>query len=564
MLNLYLRSFMVLALLFGLLFGVGMAVITYLDAPIWIAFVFALGIILLQYLLGPWVLQLIYKVEWVEPASVDPELAAFIERVCEDKNIPHPRFGLIRDGNPNAFTFGHYPGDARLVITTGLVDLLGSEERQAVVAHELGHIAHWDFVVMTIAAAVPLLLYLLFRATLRGRGGRRSEGGGYAALVGLVSYVVYIISHYIVLLLSRVREYYADQFAGEVTGNPDALSTALVKVAYGLASAPKDQGEEDDTRTVAGRAFGIRSHGSDSERRGKKQDDARMVAGRAFGIFDPKVAQSLALASAAGGAVTAETMESAMKWDLWNPWALFFELSSSHPLPAKRIRALERQSEACGQPSSFSFQAVQPESYWDEFLVDVITNYLPALGLILGLGLAAVAVFTWQFTFGAAGIALLLLSLGAWFKRRFSYRHEFSEERSVRSLIDEVKVSAVRSIPCTIEGEIIGRGVPGLFYSDDLVMQDQGGFIVVDYRQPIRLLEFIFGWTKAESLIGRRGRVEGWYRRAPRPYVEMRRLYLDNGETVTSYLYPVVQFFVYAGMAVGAILLAIEMFVSLV
>jgi heat shock protein HtpX len=530
MVNLFLRSFLVLALLFGLLFGVGMAVLTFVDAPPWIAIVFALGIVFLQYLLGPWILQLVFKIQWPDLESVDPELAAFLRRTCAEKKIPLPRFGLINDGNPNAFTFGHFPRDARLVLTTGLLERLDEAERQAVVAHELGHIAHWDFVVMTVAAAIPLLMYLLYWVTLSSGKGSRRGNSGYAAIVGLIAFVVYLVSNYIALLLSRVREYYADQFSGEVTGSPETLSTALVKVAYGLAAAPKD----------------------------KKKDDTRMVAARPFGIFDPKAAQGLALASAASGAVSAESMESAMKWDLWNPWAFFFELSSSHPLPAKRIRALERQSTAQGQPTRFSFQAEQPESYWDEFFVDLIVNYLPLLGLILGLALGAVALFSLEYTWGAAGIVLLLLSLGAWLKRQFSYRHKFDQPRTVRSLIEEVKVSAVRAIPCTLTGQIIGRGIPGLFYSEDLVLQDESGFIVLDYRQPLRIFEFLFGWIKAEKLIGQRGKAMGWYRRSPNPYLELRYLQLENGEKVTSYNYPVAQFFVYAGIALGAVLVALQ------
>ncbi len=524
MLNLFLRSILVLALLFGLLFAVGMAVLTYAGAPWWTAAIFALGVVFLQYLLGPWILQLIYKIEWTEPQAVDPELADFVNRICAEKRIPHPRFGLIHDGNPNAFTFGHYPGDARLVVTTGLVERLDSPERQAVVAHELGHIAHWDFVVMTIAAAVPLLLYILYRAMFSA--GRRSrKSGSYAAIIGLVSYVVYILSHYIVLLLSRVREYYADQFSGQATGNPDALSTALVKVAYGLAAAPTD----------------------------KKKDDTRMEAARPFGIFDPRAAQSLALAAgASGGAITAETMEGAMKWGLWNPWAFFYELKSSHPLPAKRIRALEQQTVAQGGVPKFSFRAEQPESYWDEFLVDLFVNYLPAIGLIAGAVIVFISMLGGDsYLVGAGGLALLVWSITGWLKRLFSYRHDFKEARTVHSLIDEVKVSAVRAIPCTIEGQIIGRGIPGLFYSEDLVMQDSTGFIVADYRQPIRLFEFLFGWIKAEKLIGQRGKAMGWYRRSPRPYFELRKLVLEDGQTVTSYLYPFVQFFIYAGMVLG-------------
>jgi heat shock protein HtpX len=145
-----------------------------------------------------------------------------------------------------------------------------------------------------------------------------------------------------------------------------------------------------------------------------------------------------------------------------------------------------------------------------------------------------------------------------WLKRWFAYHHNFTDQRTVASLVDEVKVSAVRAIPCTVEGEIIGRGVPGLFYSEDLVLRDQTGFIIADYRQPFRFLEFLFGWLKAEELIGQRGKLMGWYRRAPRPYIEMRKLVLDSGKTVTSHLYPVQQFMVYAGAALGVLLLAVE------
>jgi heat shock protein HtpX len=525
MINLFLRSVLVLALLFGLLFGIGVGAMTYLDAPLWLAVVFALVIISLQYLLGPWILQYIFKIEWCDPQTVDAELAAFIYHVCDEHDIPRPRFGIIRDGNPNAFTFGHYPGNARLVVTTGLLDLLDRDERQAVVAHELGHITHWDFVVMTIASAVPLILYLVYSW---GRGRGRKGKSSYAIAIAVISYAAYIVSQYIVLLLSRVREYYADQFAGQVTGDPNALSTALVKVAYGLAAAPKDE----------------------------KKDQTRTAVGRAFGIFDPQVAQSLALASAGSGTASVETMKEAMKWDLWNPWAFFFELASSHPLPAKRIRALERQSEAQGQPAHFAFRAQKPEGYWDEFLVDVLINFLPVLAMLAGAGLAALFFSTLDYT-GAMGLVMLLGSAAWLLKRRFSYRHEFGEGRKVKSLVGEVKVSAVRAIPCTIEGQIIGRGIPGLFYGEDLVLQDDSGFIVVDYRQPLRILDFFFGLFKAEELIGQRGKVVGWYRRSPRPYFEMRKMALESGQTVTSYLYPVTQFILYAGVALGTILLIV-------
>jgi len=532
MVNLFLRSTLVLALLFGLLFAVGMMAVAYFDFPIWVAVAFALGTLTLQYLLGPTIIEWIYKVQWIKPGQVSPELALFIEETCARRKLAVPRFGVIDDGNPNAFTFGHYPGDARLVVTRGLLELLTPAEVNSVVGHELGHIAHWDFVVMTVAAAVPLLLYILARfAWGAGRGRRRrSKGSGYIALVGLLAYVAYFVSQYIVLLLSRVREYYADRFSGEVTGQPDSLARALVKIAYGLARAPQE---------------------------GTRKDDTRMVAGRAFGIFDPKVAQALALSGAGTGVVSTDAMTDAMKWDLWNPWALWYELSSSHPLPAKRIRALEKQTETLYQTPSFSFRAEQPESYWDEFLVDLAINNLPRLGFLVGLGVAAAGVLA-GLPLAGIGVGLLVWGSTWWLKRRFVYPRDLSQPHTVSELVSEVKVSRVRAVPGTLGGRIIGKGIPGLYWSEDLVLQDQSGYIVLDYRQPARLWETLFGLLRVDSLIGMTGKARGWFRRAPSPFFELRELELENGRIIKTYVYPLGEFANYAALALGVLALVAQ------
>lgn len=524
MVNLVLRSVIVLALLFGLVFAVGIMALFATGLPLWLAVPFAVFVVALQYLLGPFILQWIFKIQWADPAQFNPQLAAFIARTCQERNIPKPRFGVIDDGNPNAFTFGHYPGNARLVVTRGLLQMLNPQEVEAVVGHEMGHIAHWDFVVMTVAAVVPLVLFTLWIAT-RG-SGRSRKGGGYIALIGLLSYIAYVVSQYIVLLLSRVREYYADRFAGEVTGNPDALATGLIKIAYGLARAPEA---------------------------GETKNNVRMQAARSFGIFDPKVATALALAGAASGGVSTATMEDAMKWDLWNPWAMWYELSSSHPLPAKRIKALEKQSEAQGRIPSFSFRAAQPESYWDEFLVDLAISQFAWIGFVFGLGIAA-AGFVFGLPLAGVGVGLLAWGVAWWLQRRFMYPPDLDAEAQIKELVGQVKVSKIRAVPGTLKGRIIGRGVPGLFYSEDLVLQDSTGFIVLDYRQPWRLFEFLFGWLRAEKYVGQSGSARGWFRRVPQPVFELRELVLDDGKKVTPWAYPLAQFFVYALMALGVLL----------
>lgn len=536
MLNLAFRSIVVLGFLWGLVFAVGVAVLwatgMHGTEAVLLGVAFALAIGFLQFLVSPWIIQWIYKINWVPVDSVDPLIAAAVREVAQRRGMPVPRFGVIEDGNPNAFTFGHYPGDARVVVTRGLLDLCDPEERKAVVMHEMGHIAHWDFVVMTIAATVPLVLYMIFRFTLGSGGDRRGRGGAYAAVVGLTAYVFYLISQYVVLFLSRVREYYADRFSAQMTQNPNSLATALVKVAYGLASAPK----EVPSKKEAGR-MRVAMAGSSGM--------------RAMGIFDPGFGASLALAAAGGYSRAAHSYETdvavrAMRWDLWNPWALVCEINSSHPLPAKRIQALGRLSQLVGQKPVFEFPPKPAESYWDEFFTDVLVKYLPLLGFLAGLGTAfalglsgAISNGEAHLLVGSAGAILTGLALGCFCRVLFMYPKRAFPERKVSDLVGEVKVSQIRCFPATLRGTVIGRGIPGLYWSKDLVVQDDSGFMVLIYRQPLRILEFLFGLFRAESFIGQPVVATGWYRRFPRPYLELWQVQLPNGELHTCHSWAV-------------------------
>ena len=112
-----------------------------------------------------------------------------------------------------------------MVITKGLLDVLTPEESNAVLAHEIGHVEHWDFAIMAIAALAPLLLYQIWVFTRSNNNSR---------IIGWTAYLCYWVSQFIVLLLNRTREFMADHYAAHVTGEPNVLSSALVKIACGL------------------------------------------------------------------------------------------------------------------------------------------------------------------------------------------------------------------------------------------------------------------------------------------------------------------------------------------
>jgi heat shock protein HtpX len=485
------RAILVMALLFGLVFAVGTAVMYSLEAPVQYAILFALAVVLLQYAIGPRIVEWVFKIRWVAPEDLGPETASFLRDLCARKGIAVPRIGIIEDNNPNAFTFGHVPADARIVVTRGLLEMLPPEEVQAVVGHEVGHVCNWDFVVMTLASSVPLVLYILYVWTRD-----RREGGGYVAMVGFGAYAAYFVSQYLVLLLSRIREFFADEFAARSTGDPHALSRALVRISYGLATLPIDP----EAKKAASPASSL----------------------GALGIFGGSAASAAVAATGSAGQFSEELAGKAMRWDLVNPWARWFEWHSSHPLTARRVMAMNRLN-----PARAPYRANTDglASYWPKFGADFFFASLTWLGLfgmiyLIGLSASGTAPIGLM---DALGTGLAMTGIGWLVRLKFKYR-EGATERHVASLVGEHEVSHIRGIPVTLRGKIIGRGIPGLLWSDDLVLQDETGFVTLDYRQPLGFLEFLFGIFHADEMIGRVVVAHGWYRRDPAPYVELRRV----------------------------------------
>jgi Zn-dependent protease with chaperone function/Zn-finger nucleic acid-binding protein len=518
--NLILRSTLTLGLLYGLLILVLITVSVFGKVSPNVVLVIGVVFALIQFSLGPWILDLslrwLYKFRWARPEELPEHLRDFVSRVCAEQRMRFPSFGILDDGAPTAFTYGHHPGNARVVISRGILELLEPAEVEAVVAHELGHARNWDMLLMTAANLVPLLLYYLYRVAID-----RGRDWGWVAGVG--AYVVYILSEYVVLWFSRTREYYADRFAGRMTGNPNALASALVKIAYGLAAQKGVPSEKAKDKQ------------EEKARQKERAQAERIAAMGPLNIFDKGSAAALVMGSATGSEaegskLDVERVKGAMQWDLWNPWATYYELHSTHPLVAKRLMYLTDQAAHQGQEPLVVFDRRQPQSYWGEFLFDLFILVLPTacflLGLLafLGAGLTARA---WHPAWLLAGVAAA--GVASVIKTRFAYRQDFFPHLSVAALLHKVKVSAVRPVPVKLTGRIIGKGVPGLIWSEDFVLKDRTGILFIDYRQPLAIWNFLFGLFRAGKYQGKDVRVTGWFRRAPVPYLELNRLEVLDG-----------------------------------
>ena len=192
-------------------------------------------------------------------AEEAPDLHAMVERLCAMANLPKPRIAVVDSNVPNAFATGRNPKHAAVAVTSGLWHSLEPQEVEAVLGHELSHIANRDVLVMTVASFFAMLAALLTRFGLYAGmfggfgGGNRSSGGGNNnqvpvwLIVFLVSVVVYAISFILIRTISRYREYAADRGSAIITGAPENLMSALQKISSGITQIP-----QQDLREVQG------------------------------------------------------------------------------------------------------------------------------------------------------------------------------------------------------------------------------------------------------------------------------------------------------------------------
>jgi heat shock protein HtpX len=166
-----------------------------------------------------------------------PGLHAMIERLCIQADLPKPKIAVADTDVPNAFALGRSQKSATVCATTGIMRVLSPSELEGVMAHELSHVKHRDVLIMTIASffasiAATMLQFGFFF------GGDGDDDNPSILVVLLVSFLVYIISFFLMMALSRYREFAADRGAAIVTGRPSALSSALVKISGAMQTVP--------------------------------------------------------------------------------------------------------------------------------------------------------------------------------------------------------------------------------------------------------------------------------------------------------------------------------------
>ncbi|MGB9676608.1 MAG: zinc metalloprotease HtpX [Candidatus Bathyarchaeales archaeon] len=268
----------------------------------------------LQWLISPYIVDALYRTREL-PENENPKLHEIVAKLSEKSGIKKPRLMLAQIPIPNAFAYGSPIAGNRVAVTSGLLKTLETEEIEAVIGHELGHLKHRDVQLMMFVSLLPALLYYIGYSLILSSMYRsqREQGSGGAAL-GFAFMAFSWILNMFILYLSRLREYYADSHSVQIVDDgARKLSEGLAKIVHA-------------TRNMR------RMH----------KDTQNLNAFKALFITDPDRAENDAMEIAAVTSGGDQKLVQEILSKKVTTLDRIIEIFSTHPNIVKRLRALQR------------------------------------------------------------------------------------------------------------------------------------------------------------------------------------------------------------------------------
>ena len=237
-----LRSRMVLSFfILGVLYVIFLSILHYLGVGYIPLALIASAMILAQWYFSDKI------VLWSSGAKIisreeNPKLHGIVERLSTNNGLPKPKIAMVNSNVPNAFATGKSPKSSLVAVTLGLLNILDDDELEAVIGHELTHVRSRDVLVLTLASVFSMVAwYLMQFGFYGGLQSRDRNSAGSGAIVLLVAVVTWIVSFLIIRAISRYREYSADRGGAIMTGKPDKLATALLKISGKIKVIPPSE-----------------------------------------------------------------------------------------------------------------------------------------------------------------------------------------------------------------------------------------------------------------------------------------------------------------------------------
>ncbi|MBD2089713.1 M48 family metalloprotease [Microcoleus sp. FACHB-1515] len=468
--------------------------------------------------IAPWLIDaFLQRFHSLKPFSLtelenySPEASRLLKRGCTQRRIAVPQLGVLAIDTPLIFTYGDLQRTARIVLSRGLLAQLGEAELAALYAGELAHIVYWDFVPMTLVVLVAQIPYWVYWQ-VAGWGDRAQNVilRSIAAITSAISYGLYWLLRWPGLWLARVRQYYSDRFACNLTGNPNGLATALLELSGITASAIE---QRSYTHPLL-----------------ESFDLLLPIAPRAAISPDPRILQS------------------GLEWDISNPGRHWLTLNNSHPRLGDRLALLAGYARQWRLVPSVSLRSLPVRSS------RLRLQAAPFLGAVLGLAIALLLWLVgrvaqeleWQsidWFSGDRGLLWGLVLMGLSIGTILRINAFFPDIRSTNTqtdplllalLSDPVKLP-IDSQPVRMQGKLLGRSGIRNWLVQDLLLQTEDGLIKLHYLSQLGAAgNLLLHPHRPDIWVGRSITVTGWFRRGATVWIDVESMRSSGGVTFRS------------------------------
>ncbi len=502
---------------------------------------FAWGLVGLVLLALPWLmdvwLRLVYGLQPLAPKALSdnsPEATKLLRQRSRQWKVDPLKLGLLPLEAPLIFTYGHLRRTARIVVSQGLLRQLSDDEIAALYAVELGHVEQWSFGVLSglvLFLQIPYGLYWGFAqvgdrlptwlrqspipAFLRQRS-LVSFLQGIAAVSSSLSYGVFWLLRWPLLWLSRTRSYYSDRAAAELTGNPNGLIRALLKIASGTAQA-------------------------------LQQQQKTPYALEAFELLAPLGYRTAATLGSLGAIAPFETV---LEWERQNPQRHWLALNNAHPPTGDRLQLLALYAQFWQIDSELRWPTLAKSAPAKIALLAglsppeqqrLLQQGMPFFGVFLGVCFAATLWFVgWlSDSLGNPGLAwmagdrtlllgcaLLGFGLGTILRinRFFPDLPPASagDRSTLPGLLSPTPALPIDSHPVRLSGQLLGRPGFSNALGQDLYLQTSQGLIRLHCCSPLGPLGVaLMPVTRPQPLLHQPVMVTGWFRRGLAPWIDV-------------------------------------------
>jgi len=485
-------------------------------------------IIILLLISLPWFMDFLLKylgglesLTTTELANKSPEAARVLQRVCREKKLPVPKLFILSNSAPIALTYGNLRRTARIVVSQGLLEKLADDEIACVYATQLGHIIFWDFFFTSFGVLVGLLPYCVYYQFCQSGDRYKNVMLFIAGAIASLSYGLYWILRVPMLWLSRARINYSDRLACDITGNPNALSRALLKICIGIAEDIQQKGET--------------SHQLES------LELLNLVGNR----------QAMTL----GSLYPHTALEPILAWDYLNPYRRWLTINNSHTPLGERWQILSRYARYWKLETELELSSQTAPKIP---ISKLILQSLPYFGILLGLALggllwvigrvsslvklkAVLLDWMWGDWSLMKGCVLIGISIGIIVRLNTFFpdiKPTSGKNLTLPQLLSDSATLPIDSQPINWQGKLLGRSGIGNWLCQDLIFQTATGLIKLHHFSWFGPIGNVLPLSRPNELVKRNLTATGWFHRGATPWVDVETL-RTQGNNITRSHHPI-------------------------